>query len=386
LTPALITLADDAGRPWIHAIFGAEYDIDPRGEPLERAPTYALVEECLYYTDLDYPGRYRPSLLCRDIEALPRLRGTDVVVQGVWRSDKRVSRAACRLTCRGAVSFSSTIALFGDRYVERGRTGVALTAPDSFTELPLRLDRAYGGTDERAAEHSPDPDEEALRGLISDEEFFQSSTYSYPRNPAGRGYLVDSRGLIGAPLPNLEWPDDLLTVDRMVAPLEQWGARPTPACFDFTPHAFFPRVAFFGAAPPTHDGRLPAVERDLEILPADLYDRPVFERPSDAYFQSAQPHLWRHRLRGDEALTITGASRDGRDAVVRLPGVVPYTSIAIGRRAPEASPASLDLVLIQTETSRLTMIWRSSSPCEDPMALAARRIPIEASINWRSAR
>ena len=378
---AIVTLADDAGQAWIHAFYGVAYAITPGGGAAPLAEPYAPCEEAVHVRSPG-PGLYRPSLLVRDVEALPRLRGTDVVVQGTWRSDHPVTAALCTLTCAGAASFRRTIALLGDRVVDRGRVGPVIAAPRPFTELPIRLDRAFGGTDEAAAASAPDPEEEALRGLMSDEEFYEVSTYSYPPNPAGRGYVVDPRGLVGASLPNLEWPDDRLTIERMAAPLDRWGEGPRPACFDLLPHAFFPRAAFFGAFPPTHDGRTPRAEVALGILAADAPLRPLLDRPSDAFFQSAQPHLWQHRLRGDEALCVTGMSADGRDTAVRLPGLAPRVDLRVDGRVREPVRASLDVVHLETERARLTLIWRASFRCEDPVAMVARRTQVDASAIW----
>jgi len=378
----LSTTTDGDGRPWVEVYLGATYSI-VSGVCQPEAGGYELIERSIDYKDIQYPGRYRPPLLRRDADLQPRRHGTDVVIQGVWRSDARVRTALCTLTCRGAAAFRQEIILTGDRHVERGRSGWRFSEPELFSEMPIRYDRAYGGTDERTALRHPDPYEEALRGLLSEEAFYSSSTYSYPRNPAGRGYVVDEESLDGTPLPNLEWPDRLLALDHMVVSLDRWDERPTPAAFDWYGHGWFPRVAFADDFEPTLDDRTPAAEVALGIIPANLRQIPLIERPSDAFFQGANPRLWRRRLRGDEAIEVTGMSPDGHDNAIALPGLVPQVSARIEGQAEVRAAGILDVVFIETEFQRLTLVWRARLPAGDPMLRHRPSLRADLTVEWR---
>jgi hypothetical protein len=365
--------ADERGRPCFDVYRGATFRLDERGAATLLDDDYAPVDAIELYDDVLYPGVYRPSLLRRDRDLQPRRRGTDVVVQGIWRAaeGRPVREAICALECRGAASFTQAIHIFGDRWVERGRAGPRFSAPEPVTEVPIRYDRAYGGTDEAAAARRPDPLEEALRGLVDDATFLEFSTYSYPRNHAGRGYLVDREGLIGAPLPNLEWRGEELGVDDLIAPLDAWGRRPLPAAFDWYNHAWFPRVAFFDDPPPTAAMRAPSRELELGIVDPEIMVRAPLDRPCDAFFQGAHPLLWRHRLRGDERIDVSGMSPDGRPTTALLPRLRPEIDVQIDGRPLGRQRALLDLVLLDTETATLTLLWRARLLI-DEAALALR--------------
>lgn len=384
--PSIAISQDAEGRVFVEIYVGVAYSFAAGGACEPARDPYVLVERPIYRDDIVYPGRYRPPILRRDVDVHPRRRGTDVVVQGIWRAPggAAVTTATCALECRGAATFTHVIDLVGDRVVERGPGGPRISAPAPFTEMPIRHDRAYGGTDEASAIRDPDPYEEALRGVVSDEVFYSASTYSYPRNPAGRGYVVDARSLDGLRLPNLEWPGEALTIESLVRPLDRWGERPLPACFDWIGHGWFPRVAFADEFEPTHEDRTPAAEVALGILPADLRQRPLIERMSDAFFQGAHPLLWRHRLRGDEQLRVTGMSPDGRDALCRLPGLRPHVAARVLGRALAEVPAALDVVTLETESRRLTMIWRATLAADDPTLPHRGELRADVAVDWRT--
>lgn len=384
--PAISVSVDAEGRPFVEVTIGVAYVYAASGACEPALAPHVLCERPIYRDDLEYPGLYRPPVLRRDAELHARRRGTDVVVQGIWRArgGAAVRQATCALECRGAATFKHVIALSGDRVVERGPAGPRISGPEPFTELPIRYDRAYGGTDEASARRDPDPYEEALRGVVSDAVFYASSTYSYPRNPAGRGYVVDARSLVGARLPNLEWPGAEVTIERMVLPLDRWDERPLPACFDWYGHGWFPRVAFADEFEPTRDDRTPAAEVALGIVPADLRRRPLIERMSDAFHQGAHPLLWRHRLRGDEHLQIGGMSIDGGDARCRLPGVRPHVAAVVEGRALATTPAVLDVVFVETEARRVTLIWRASLAADDPTLPHRADLRADVAVDWRT--
>jgi len=382
-TPTLTVVADADGRPAVEVYLGAAYTITPGGACQPDTSEYVMVERATHHEGLRYPGLYQPSLLQRDVDAQPRRHGTDLIVQGTWRSDHAVTSASCTLSCRGATAFRHLVMLFGDRVVEATHGRRQFSAPAPFHALPMRYDRAFGGTDEAEALQNPDPYDEALRDMLSAKAFYESSTYSYPRNPAGRGYVVSEASLDGTTLPNIEWADQLITLDRMVLPLERWDERPLPAGFDWYGRGWFPRAAFIDDFEPTPGDRTPAAEVALGILPANFRQTALIERSGDGFFHGVNPRLWRHRLRGDETIEITGMSPDGRDTVVHLPGRTPTVRARIEGRAEVRATAFLDLALIDAESRRLTLIWRARLPSDDPTLLHRPELQADLAVEWQ---
>lgn len=350
------------GEPIVSVLFGRSYAVIPGGacELLDGA--FELQRELAYYKNINYPGWIRPSLLLRDVDLYPWRSFTDLVVQGTARSERPRESLSVRLSCVGPkTSIVREIAVTGDRFVDAGPTGLRLSDPEPFTEMPIRYDKAYGGTDERTEAQRADPKKlELIRQQVGDEEDRELSAYSYPRNPAGKGYLIAMENAPGAAWPNLQLPEDTLRLERLAAPLDAWGSRPYPAAFDWFPHPWFPRVAFFGEFMPTHDGQVPDPEARLGILERDIVDKPLLKRPKHGFSQGAHPFLARSRLVGDEELRVTAMSPDGRDFFAALPKERPRVRLSLLGASETTLQASLDLVFAETDRMILTLVWRAT--------------------------
>jgi len=350
-------------RPVLSVVTGARFVVGANGQCHRHSEPFVLQTEFEYYEGIEYPGRYKPSLLKRDTDLWPWRDNTDLVIQGVARSERPTTALDINLVVRGrtpkSASITRTIRATGDRRVVM-QGGMYLSEPEPFTEMPVRYDKAYGGTDELAESRLADPEELAFLREVSGDEDEEMSEYSYPRNPAGKGYLIDPDGLDGLAWPNLEWSTDLLDVERVVAPLKKWGHRPYPAAFDWFQHGWFPRVAFFGEFPDTFDDLIPDPEKSLGILPENLGSINLFERPKGGFAQGAHPFLSRQRFVGDEQIRVSAMSPDGRDTLVQLPDLRPEILVRALSEPEIASHVSIDLILLDTERSELVMVWRGS--------------------------
>lgn len=359
----LVSGVDAGGAPLISVLATMSYDIGRDGLARPCPEIAALQTELVYYEDIQYPGRYAPSLLARDIDTYPWRPATDLVIQGMIVSPAPVTRLDVCLQCRGGrANFSCSIRVTGDRSVERRRGGLALTDPKPFVEMPMRYDKAYGGTDEDAERRHANPERLRLYELaLSEDENRELSDFSYPRNPAGKGFLLDLAGVDGLAWPNLEHLDQALSLERLVLPMGRWGERPYPACFDWLPHAFFPRSLFFGAVPETDDAQLPEAEYRLGVLQERDLSRPMLSYIGARGAQGGHPLLARQRLDGSEELRISGMGSDGGELRVVLPGRPPTIRARGNALAPSQLSPLLDLVLIDAGRGRLTLLWRGSA-------------------------
>jgi hypothetical protein len=348
------------GEPIISVIFGMTFDVAKDGAC--SAKGYRIVEEWKYVKARVATKFTKPSLLVRDTDLYAWRNLTDVVVQGTARSESPVKSMELALSVSGSdAKFERPLVVTGDRWVDARRGTATLSDPEPFTEMPLTYDRAYGGTDEVAEERFADP--ELLNFFVTQidaRENEELSEFSYPRNPAGRGYLVDGGGLHGMAWPNLEFPESRLKLDSVVQPLERWGERPYPAGFDWFAHAWFPRQAFALDFPETHDEKLPEVERKLGLFDPGFEDKTIPERPKHPFANGAHPFLARRRLNGKETIRVTKTSRDGRDFFAKLPGLEPKVSLRIPGEPKVVLPAALDLVFVETELDQVTLLWRAT--------------------------
>lgn len=358
---ALVTATNSTDQATVSLLLHRQYFVyrDGSCQPHLHA---SIATDFIHHAEATPADLTHPALLKRDVDIYGWRRATDVIIQGVARSARPTSSLNVALDISGSGSLSRLMIIAtGDRHVERGPFGWRLTEPEAFTEMPMRYDRAYGGLDVRARELFGDPGEiEFGQDLLGEDDPDELNDWTYPRNPAGRGYRVAEDGIDGTPWPNLEFHDDRLTLDRLVAPSNRWGERPYPACFDWFNHLWFPRIASVGEWPPTHDGQIPLRERELGFLPPNIAEIPIFSRPTHEFAQGAHPYLSRHRLVGDEQIRVTHMSPDGRDTVVRLPGHRPVVSMTLPGERESVVAAELDLVFLETETSQLSLLWRAT--------------------------
>ncbi|WP_437677277.1 DUF2169 domain-containing protein [Sorangium sp. So ce131] len=361
----------------LSVLVGRTYTIGPRGDAELQEGEFRLREEPEHLEDLPTSGRARPSLLRRDADCYVFRDFTDLVVQGTVRTDRAVRSTEVALTCRGhQTDIAQTVVVTGDRRVERGTTGPRLSEPVPFTEMPLRYDKAYGGTDELAEERHADPELAELAEALGPEVLAEFGEFSYPRNPAGKGFLVEPDGLIGLAWPNVELLQHRLPttdLERLAQPMDRWGDRPYPAGFDWFPHEWFPRIAFFGVIPETHDGRVPEAEVKLGLLRADEARYPLADR-AHRFAQGAHPFLYRNRLRGGERITVTSFAPEGQDLVVIIPDHRPRVHVSLFGAAEQEVAPLLDRVFVEGDERRVTLLWRAS------VAAGREHLPAE----WRA--
>ena len=348
------------GEPIISVVFGMAFAVGKNGACTGKG--YQICDGT-HFEKAKVATRYtKPSLLLRDSDLWPWRNFTDVVVQGSVRSDKPVTQLDVALSVKGSkTKLERTLAVTGDRWVDKGKTGLVLSTPVPFREMPLRYDRAYGGTDELAEERQSD--EATLNYFVKHvdkEDNEEMSAFSYPRNPAGKGYLIDPDGARGLAWPNLEFPDDRLRLEGLAQGRFDWGNRPYPACFDWFHHAWFPRCAPATDLPPISDDKIPLAERRLGLFEPDWEDKAPGERSMHPFANGAHPYLCRNRLLGDETITVTHTSSDGRDFVAKLPNLQPKVSLRLCGGPKVVIPGSLDLVFVETDIDQITLLYRAT--------------------------
>jgi hypothetical protein len=242
---------------------------------------------------------------------------TDVVLLGHAYPTNR-DRTEGMVGIRVGSDLQKVARVFGNRWFVR-RLGVAsATAPEPFDRIPLTYEYAFGGADR----------------LSDEKQSFE------PRNPVGMGYRGDDQtDHRDIPMPNLEDPRQLY---------ERPPHRPPPAGFGFIAPNWQPRAKFAGTYDQVwNDTRKP-------LLPSD-FDR--------RFFNSASPGLIAAgHLRGDEWVTVVGASLRGR-LDFALPGVGPVACRVVlkGSKAVDLQ-ASLDTLVVDMDQETVTLTWRAHLP------------------------
>lgn len=278
-----------------------------------------------------------------ETDLCPPKTGTDVLVNAICYPPGGEARQ-CYPEVRVGEHPARRVAVIGDRVAWQKAGGAVVFSPaEKFSALPLRYEYAYGGVDRQ---HDLSP-------LLC-----QS-------NPIGAGYLMaPTDGMAPrdrwTPLPNIEWPDRLLTPDTLlVTPQKKVEVRP-PAGFAPIPRHWEPRSLKAG------------MPEDAKPLWKQLFGDTDAE---GEHFREMQPDFWSAApegmcfpyLEGHEKITLRHMHRQHEDLVFRLPISQPSLRVAINDEAMEAVSLVLDTVQVEVELGECMLSWRGTVRAPDSL-------------------
>ncbi|WP_164010454.1 DUF2169 family type VI secretion system accessory protein [Pyxidicoccus trucidator] len=246
--------------------------------------------------------------------------GTDVVLVGDAFSPGGRAVSTC-LVSMSVGALQRTLQVFGERQWKGGVMSPRGSTPEPFVRMPLRYERAFGGTHVR----------EGATGEVLAE----------PRNPVGRGFRGkrSASEMLNLPLPNVEDPR---------APIQGISDAPAPVGVGYVAPSWMPRKAMAG----TYDDAWRT--RRAPYLPVDF-------KPD--YFRAASPGLCAPGfLVGGEPVELRNLSPSG---VVRLN--LPRCELDVTARIagrPQQARMRLETVLLEPGEERLSLLWRGALPCD----------------------
>lgn len=249
----------------------------------------------------------------------------------------------------GIGNFRKVVRVFGDRKLLLKTFGFDFSEPELFESMPLHYGLAYGGR-----QKSSTGDE-----LV------------YPRNPVGKGYVVepDPRFLAELVLPNLENPAQLLTPENLVCKSQdRWFSAPRPWALGYTSRNFHPRLSYAGL-PLAH--ALPGDISRLQAKQADPSGSAGGPTPVQnlEFFSGASEGLALPFLKGDEQVVLQYMDPDVPLFRFGLPGNRPSAWIDVGDGL-ETMDMVLQNVVIYKGTNQVTMVWRGSCAYAGPESMA----------------
>lgn len=297
--------------------------------------------------------------------------GTDVVVQGNAYSYRHAAQTVEAELLLPDVS--RTVRVHGDRRLDWRSGQPVFTPAKAFETMPLRYDRAYGGCDQLYMAKITDL---FTRELIKTRPEMQVETATeshYPRNPAGRGFLVEMKreSAENMLLPNLEFPFDPVTPERLaVGSPGNWMSAPLPATFDWISPAWFPRIAYLGLAPEhvvPADGireislgwAVPSLMRLKSILNGGWH--PTFQH-------GASPGLVLRRLQPGTQMLLKNMFPSHPERKLQLSSRVPQVEISITESNKVAAASYLNAVVIQPDQDQVIEVWSARAKVTRPYA------------------
>jgi hypothetical protein len=269
------------------------------------------------------------QLLVQGRDTWPLKDGTDVIVTGHARCPGRQLLTELLVGVRVGEHQSTLVAL-GPRFLEKRTTGWTFSAPTLFSEVELSWWNAYGGMDPMVLPRGLEDTPRSMGKPVV--ELFPGT---YPRNPAGTGYLITPNPALhdGLVLPQLEDPEQRLTPHLLRVDRTQWWRWPRPKAFGWLHSLWFPRVLHFGGRPyhlpeclendPLPREAIP-IEVKRGVLPLDVWLQACRRKPGGALTMNARmtreaaPELCLPFLRGDETVQLEGMSTAG-PMTFRLP-------------------------------------------------------------------
>ncbi len=297
---------------WLVAVKGT-YEIKPNGIP---ELTEKQVEVC---TAPEYSGEPGKSSLKYESDLVYARPHTDIILHGHAYTPHGRPATSVEVTMKVG-QLSKTLRVFGNRYWQDGLIGLNMTDPQPFVKMPIVYERAFGGVDQK----SDDPKKHGWER----------------RNPIGTGFAVASEHLVGQLLPNVEYPNEIIS---------SWKQRPHPAGFGPIARDWSPRVELAG----TYDEKW-EMER-LPLVPADFDERFNQCAPED---QQAPGYL-----RGGELVELHNLSPK---SLLRftLPRVWLSFNTSLGSESINHH-AKLHAVILEPDFPRVIMLWHTNLPCHN---------------------
>ncbi|EYF02068.1 DUF2169 domain-containing protein [Chondromyces apiculatus] len=336
------------------------YRIPARGaaEPLQEAPPVWTEPSWVASTSAE-----GTRWLLHDSDRFATAKtATDVLLLGSARSRKGKVRALDTALEVGPVR--KAIHVEGDRRIGRGDDGrLRFGEAEGFTEMPLTWDRAYGGRDlVEEARRFPEP-----RGKLDPRRRAAAPEVPhgklvYPRNYAGRGYLLGEGAeerLVGTLAPNLEDAAHPLDAGRLAIPdLLGWIDGPVSACYAPVDYFWFPRTLFI-LRPDFNPPRRRPYEVEAGAIRAEDLEEPASPLPAGdpRAYQCAPPGLGSHALTGSERVKLWNMHREREYAEFDLPADRPSLSLTLPGVGARALSPRLATVLIEPDDDRVTLTW-----------------------------
>lgn len=326
------------------------------------------------------------ELMMADYELYPYKPMTDLVVKGSVKGNgkSKVIQAFIQMGNFVRVNIQVT----GRRFAFRnGHGDIRFSEPDPIESVPLRYDHAYGGFD-KVAEEKLQPVPKDFEKAFPDVDWDYASEFRYPRNPCGKGYVVENSARIfeELELPELEDPNTPLTPSNIIVGTPQnWINQPMPRATDWVNMAWFPRIAYFGILPifdkKALKGMLP--EHTMRLAEPDiLHEKPIEQKFNLRATNGASLGLQVAHLKGGESIRFQNIHPLRQEFILQLPKEQPRIWVD-GRNGKmlETKPV-MQTVVVDLDEGYVSIIWQGVGQALRPyMEEELKTMPFK--VEWR---
>ncbi len=311
----------EAERTWVRDKCGAEvwlvavkgtFDINPDGSLVlaDKQEEVVIAPE--------FRGDPQSSSLLYDTDLPHKKHATDVLVFGHAYAPQKKPIKSIKVALKVA-SINKVLQVTGDRVWADTPGGVSMSFTKPFLKMPIDYERAYGGMD-----------------LTSNDPIQHDWDV---RNPAGCGFAIKDKNLVGKSVPNIEYPNELI---------KNLLRRPLIAGFGPIAGHWSSRVRFAG----TYDEKWEKTRQPL--LPEDFDERYYQCAPQDQQVQGY--------LKGGELVQLINMTPSGH-----LQFRLPHFNFSFVTYYDDGSSdhhrADLHTVIIRPDVLRVVMVWHTHLEC-----------------------
>jgi hypothetical protein len=328
------------------------------------------------------------SALLHDFDGVLNRTEVDVVVEGSARPPQ-AGATSFELRVRVA-NLDRKLMIWGDRQCYRDGGGrLRFSASKPVESVPLDWTTSYGGFDRVALEKHGDPmlDVRTAAKLPYSPRF---GRFSYPRNRAGKGYLIEAtkEALEACALPNVEEPLQPLTPENLaVGVFDRWPKAPFVGAVGWLSHANFPRAAMLGLTSPYDADACPAqsfFEVKAGAVSADsIAQAMAFGRRLD--LRAAQESALGMRVASvapGAAVSVANAHPKLRSWDFALSRETPLLALQMPGAKAAAIEAKIRTVFLQPERDRVSIVWVGEHREPTPVGPGKKAL-IKHAVQWR---
>ncbi len=328
------------------------------------------------------------SALLHDFDGVLNRMEVDIVLEGSARPPQ-AGTTSFELRVRVG-TLDRKLMVCGDRQCYRHSGGrLRFSAPKRIESVPLDWTTSYGGFDPIALVKHGDPmlDIRTAAKLPYSPRF---GRFSYPRNRAGKGYLIEAttEALEACALPNIEEPLQPLTPDSLaVGAFDRWPKAPFVGAVGWLSHANFPRAAMLGftspydadACPPTSFFEVKAGAVSTESIAHAM----AFGKRLD--LRAAQQSALGMRVAAvapAAPVSVVNAHPSLRSWDFSLSREAPLVALQMPGAKAVTLEAKIRTVFLQPERNRVSVVWVGEHREPTPVGPGKKAL-IKHAVHWR---
>jgi hypothetical protein len=327
------------------------------------------------------------SVLLHDMDGVVNRTDVDVIVDGKAHPPRAASSSfEVRIRVAG---LDRKVLVIGDRRCYRDTSGrLRFGDAKPVDEVLLDWTCSYGGIDATALARHGDPLQGARKEM--DKPYNpRFGRYAYPRNRAGKGYLIEAtnEALEACALPNVEEPLQRLSPEGLaIGHHDRWPSGPPVAAVGWLSYGNFPRSAML-AMPTLYDATAcpPASFFEVKgrVMNAASIE-PVMAIGKRFDLRVAQQSALGMRtpnVAPGAAVSIAGAHPKHTTWEFTLAHETPLLALQMPGTKPIGLEAKIRTVYLQPELDRVSIVWVGEHREATPVGPGKRAL-IKHAVQW----